>query len=100
MVTPSIRHRPQVDQTHRFDALGLDDVDATNAIWLRPQLLLNGEQPPVPVPPVGLQLPYLLLVEEAQATLRVLSTVAAMRFSCSCRIVRIAWASRSPRSVS
>src|SRR5215468_7375399 len=57
-------HWPQVDQTHGLDALGPDDVDSANAIRLRPQLLLDCHQPPVPVPPVGIQLPEFLLVEQ------------------------------------
>src|SRR5205085_1906376 len=60
----SPRYRPQVHQTHRLDPLGLDDVDPTNTIRLRPQFLLDVQQPPIPVTAVRLELPYLLLIEQ------------------------------------
>src|SRR5262249_55409973 len=58
------RHRPEVDQPHRLDPLRLDAVDLADTLRLLLQLVLQRLPPTLPVPPGGIELPHLSLVEQ------------------------------------
>ena len=52
----SPRHRPEVDEADRLDALGFDFVDRPDVRGLGGQFLVDGVEAFVPVPLVGFKL--------------------------------------------